>query len=216
MEDIVIRHYQLTDRGAVRRIAYDTAFFGNSAEVFFDSRELLEDLLTSYYLDHEPESCFVAESQGRVIGYLIGSKDYLALGKRAQGKVLPRLLGKSILQGALLKRKNFIFIIKLMRSFFRGELSSPDFSREYPAVLHINLADGFRNLGIGSRLMDAFFGYLARQKVKGVHLATFSENARRFYQRQGFTLLHTAKRTYFAYLLAKEVFCYTYGKKITA
>lgn len=216
MEDIAIRHYQLSDREPVRRIAYDTAFFGNSAAAFIDGREFLEGLLTDYYLDYEPESCFVAVFQEKVIGYLIGSKNYPALAKRGQGKVLPGFLRQVIFKGLLFRKKNFIFAIKLIRSFFRGELSSPDFSLSYPAVLHINLRDGFRNLGIGRRLMELFMNYLAQQKVKGAHLATLSEDAGRFYQKLGFNLLYTAKRSYFDHLTAKEVFCYTYGKKITA
>ncbi len=212
--DYLIRPYQSQDRQAVRRIAYATAFFGNSAKAFFDGEQFLEDSLTSYYLDYEPESCFVAESQGKVIGYLIGSRDYRALEKRSQGKVLSGLFAQLIFQGVIFKKKNFIFMLKLLRSFLRGELNVPDFSGRYPACLHINLAEGFRNFGIGRRLMETFLDYLSRQGVKGVHLATFSEDAGRFYQRMGFILLHTEKRSYFDHLLTKEVFCYTYGKKI--
>jgi ribosomal protein S18 acetylase RimI-like enzyme len=59
---------------------------------------------------------------------------------------------------------------------------------EYPAHLHVNLAPGFRNRGIGRNLIDAFAADAARAGAKGMHVVT-SADARnvRFYTRAGFS-----------------------------
>ena len=46
MEDIVIRKYKREDRQAVRDIAWETAFMGKPADVFFSDREIFADFLT--------------------------------------------------------------------------------------------------------------------------------------------------------------------------
>ncbi|MCR4337661.1 MAG: GNAT family N-acetyltransferase, partial [Candidatus Omnitrophica bacterium] len=74
MNQVHIRQYQPSDRAAVRRINYETAFLGYAPKLF-DSPELVADGLTLYFTDWEPESCFVIEDQGRVVGYVMGTKD---------------------------------------------------------------------------------------------------------------------------------------------
>ncbi|MCX5657255.1 MAG: hypothetical protein NTZ48_03390 [Candidatus Omnitrophica bacterium] len=88
----------------------------------------------------------------------------------------------------------------------------PDFSVDYPAVLHINLDKDYRNLNIGSRLIAIFMDYLARNKVSGVRLATMSDKSAVFFKKQGFNLLYQARRTYFRNLLGKDISVYIYGK----
>jgi ribosomal protein S18 acetylase RimI-like enzyme len=62
-----------------------------------------------------------------------------------------------------------------------------DAAEEFPAHLHVNLAPGFRNRGIGRYLIDAFAADAARAGSKGMHVVT-SADARnvRFYTRAGF------------------------------
>lgn len=69
-----------------------------------------------------------------------------------------------------------------------------DLSRSYPAHLHINLDPGWRNGGIGARLMDAFCAHAAGRRAPGVHVVTgrTSRNVR-FYERNGFRLLRTTR-----------------------
>jgi GNAT superfamily N-acetyltransferase len=68
-----------------------------------------------------------------------------------------------------------------------------DLSRSYPAHLHINLDPGWRNGGIGARLIEAFCAH-AERRVAGVHVVTgrHSRNVR-FYERNGFSLLRTMR-----------------------
>ncbi|MBI4981540.1 MAG: GNAT family N-acetyltransferase [Candidatus Omnitrophica bacterium] len=214
MNNIVIRQYQKSDRVSVRKIAWDTAFIGEPASAFFEGQDVFCDFLTKYFTDYEPESCFVAELDGKIIGYVIGAKDTHILAKKFLLQIFPILLACSFLKGVFFSKKNTIFFFNLFRSIFCGEFKMPDFSKEYPATLHINLAAGFRHIGVGSRLLQKYCDYLKIQGVKAVQLATMSEQAAEFFVNHGFSQLFSGKRTYFKYLTKKDIPIYIYGKKI--
>lgn len=215
MEEIIIRHYQKEDRQFVRELAWDTAFMGESAEVFFTGKEVFSGFLTEYFTDYEPESCFVAvNSNNKVIGYLLGAKDSKAVESTFTKKILAPLLKKAFFGGLLLKKKNWLFLFNSLRSLLCRESKIPDFSAEYPATLHINIDKEYRKLKIGSRLMAAYLDYLTKEKVKSVHLATLSDNAAEFFKARGFSLLAQGYRSYFRHILHKNVPLYIYGKKL--
>ncbi len=133
-EEIIIRPYAACDRGFVRDIAYDTALLGDSAIAFFEDREILSDFLTVCYLDYEPESCLVAESDNKVIGYLIGTKYVTVLEKVFRARILPSLLTKLLISGALFKKENITLIFHLALSFLKGEFKMPDCIKACSAV----------------------------------------------------------------------------------
>jgi len=213
MEEVIIRPYSQGDRDSVRGLAYDTAFMGDSADIFFNDRQLLEDFLTVSFIDYEPGSCFIAESKRKVVGYLMGLKNTSSLSRVYRFQTAFKLLFKSITHNIIFRRKSAQFLFYCLISFMKGEFHSPDFSQEYPATLHINLAEGFRNQGIGRNLVNVYLEYLVKEKVKGVRLATLSEKAARFYEQLGFIILYKRKRTYFRNILHRDVICYIYGKK---
>src|SRR5580658_5685961 len=72
-EKIIIRPYAPTDRTTTRQICCDTGFLGDPIETIFTDREVFADLFTSPYLNYEPNCAWVAETDGRVVGYLLGS-----------------------------------------------------------------------------------------------------------------------------------------------
>jgi hypothetical protein len=209
-----IRKFRSTDRSRVRQIAWDTAFIGKSASAFFEDEEFLKDLLTGYFTDYEPESCFVAESGNEVVGYLLGCRDSRTLDRVSMRFIAPRLVLQLICRNVLFRRKNIVFGLHMLESFLKGELSSPDFSRDYPATMHINIADGFRRSGGGSQLITAYLVYLKEHGIKGVRLATYSPDAGKFFCANGFSLMFQKARTYFRYILAREINVYIYAKKL--
>lgn len=214
MQEIIIRHYQDKDRTLVRSIAYDTALLGDPAYPFFEGKEILSDFLTSYFIDYEPCSCFIAEVGGKPAGYLLGAKDVSVLNKVSGSKIIPKLLMKAIACNVIFNKKNLTFIVNCVKSWLKGEFISPDFSRDYPAVLHINIQKEYRDQGVGRRLIAAYLDYLVKERIKGVHFATLSEKAARFYEKLGFNLLYKGKRSYLQGILHKDIFCYIYGKKL--
>lgn len=70
--NIFIRKFNNCDRKDIRRISCDTAFLEESRKVFFDDDEILADALTLYFTDYEPDSCFVAVKNDKIIGYIKG------------------------------------------------------------------------------------------------------------------------------------------------
>lgn len=214
MQEILIRQYAENDRASVRAIAANTAFLGKPCEAFFSDRETLADFLTLYFTDYEPQSCFIAESNHKVIGYIIGSINTNYSDRIFRAKILPLLLFKMSARLTLLRSKERVFLFNCILSFFKGEFNAPDFSRLYPATLHINIEEGFRNTGIGSRLISRFLGYLAQEGIKAVRLATLSPKASAFFEKNGFRLLYHKRRSYFRRILFRDINCLIYGRQV--
>ena len=210
----VIRKYGYRDRPVVRRICCDTAFMGEPSAIFFDDDEIFADALTSYFTDCEPESCFVAECDKKIVGYLLGAKDVKRMDKIFAVKIAAPLLIKALRRGALIKKKNTKFLLRVLLSLAKGEFKIPDFLKEYPATLHINIVKEYRMAGIGSKLIDAYMDYLTSQDVKGVHFATMSDKAGRFFGKLKFQLLFKTERSYFRHLLNKNITISIYGRRI--
>jgi GNAT superfamily N-acetyltransferase len=187
---------------------------GTSAAVFFSDHEFYSDLLTLYFTDYEPESCFVAEHNCQVVGYLLGSLNTISLDRVTVKKIVPRLLGAMLTRGVLCHRKNLVFLWHIIVSLVRGEFACADYSREYPATLHINLRQGYRGSGVGGVLIERYIALLRQRGISGVRLATYSEKAGEFFAKHGFVLLSSHRRTYFRYFLGKDIHVYIYGRKL--
>jgi ribosomal protein S18 acetylase RimI-like enzyme len=214
VEDAIIRAYRKDDRKAVRDIAFDTAFMGKPADVFFDDREILADFLTLYYTDFEPESSFVAEARGEVAGYLIGTRDVKSLTRAYVLVIAPRILFKAVSRGTIFRKKNLRFILFLVRSLLRGEFNSSDPAAPYPATLHINIREDFRGRDIGSKLIESYLSYLSGLKISGVHVSTLSDNAVNFFESNGFTLLNKRERSYFKNILGRNIWCGILARRV--
>src|SRR5438046_10289197 len=68
----LIRGYRRSDREGVRKLCCDTGFLGEPIDPVYEARELFADFLTTYYNDHEQETCFLLEVAGEIRGYLLG------------------------------------------------------------------------------------------------------------------------------------------------
>ena len=211
-EEVVIRPYKREDRETIRKICCDTAFMGQPMEIFFDDREILADIFTSYYTDYEPESIFVADFKGNVVGYLIGCKNTAIKEKIFSRFILTRILISFIKKGLIFKKKTLRFLFHAIKSLLKGEFQNPKVPKEYPADLHINIDESFRRFGLGTKLMDAFFEYLRKNNVTGIHLATFSEQGRNIFLKMGFTLLWERKTSQWRYLIHKDIETSAFGK----
>ena len=137
--EAVIRKYNAQDRLAVRQINCGTALMGEPSAVFFDDDEMFADALTLYFTDYEPGSCFVAEVQGKIVGYLLGAKDVRCMDKIMANKIAWPLLTKALRRGTFFRKKNVEFLFHVWLSLLKGEFKAPSFSKEYPATLHINM-----------------------------------------------------------------------------
>lgn len=147
---LTLRPVVPTDRDALARVAYETAYFGESAARFFPSRPLFAALWVAPYLTPGGGGLgFVAEREGgEVVGYILGSVDprRYSLALAAQ---VPGLLGRLVtgrLPGAGPSLRY------LLRSTRYGVEHPP--ADLYPAHLHLNLLASSRGLGAGGALLS--------------------------------------------------------------
>lgn len=210
--NIIIRKFNRSDREEVRKISCDTAFLEEPRKYFFDDDEVLADALTLYFTDYEPDACFVAVQKDKVIGYIIGSKNIRIMWRIFNTRIIPYLMIKILRKGVLFRRNTQRFLMHGIISFIKGEFFEPDFSRQYPATLHINIDKKFRGYGVGRQLIKNYLEFLRREGVRGVHFGTMSESAKIFFTKLGFTLLFAGKRSYLRYYFGKDTPGYIFGK----
>jgi hypothetical protein len=213
-DSFLIRPFEPRDRGAVRAISLATAMIGEPASRFLDGEEVLADLLTRYHTDFEPGSSFVAEKDGRVVGYLIGALDTRQADRITFTRIIWPVFFKVLFSGFFFRKKNWALIFQVVPFALSSGYVMPDFSKEYPATLHINILDGYRAFGMGAALMGTYLRYLSENKVLGVRMATMSEKAGRFFAQHGFAVLFQGERPYFRHLIGKNVPLLVYGKRL--
>ncbi|MFA5362935.1 MAG: hypothetical protein WC335_06825 [Candidatus Omnitrophota bacterium] len=208
-----IRPYRQEDRQAVRRISCETAFPDVSSPQIFTDDEILADALTVYFTDFEPESCFVAESAHKVVGYIIGARDVRMM-RRPLFSIFFNLLKKAMRRKVIFDKVNQRFSFYFLKSLLKGEFFIPDFSRFFPSTLHINLDRNFRNGGIGKALIDRYVRYLRGFKTPGIQVSTFSVIGKGFFIKMGFRLLFSGSRSFLMPYTGKTPGYYLLGRKL--
>lgn len=131
----------------------------------------------NYYIDNEPENCFVIDDSGKAVGYIICAEDYDRYEKIFNERYLP--LTKQYGEKRYDWAKSSSYLQKKFKS-------------EYPAHLHIDLLPEYQRMGLGRKLVDTLREHLSAKGVDGVCLTCGgkNENAQKFYKKCGFTLLH--------------------------
>jgi ribosomal protein S18 acetylase RimI-like enzyme len=180
-----IRKYVDGDREAIQEICYLTGYMGDSAERFWRHKKSFVEAWTSYYMDQEPESIYVATMNDKVVGYLTGCVDTL-LATRSKGNL-----------SFLIFRRGLLFRPGTAGFFWRGvfdsirykNVATDEFIDErWPSHLHINLLPVARGSGLGRALMGRWLDQLRQSGSPGCHLGTLVENtgAVAFFERMGF------------------------------
>ncbi|MBI3616014.1 MAG: hypothetical protein HY211_05810 [Candidatus Omnitrophica bacterium] len=185
----LIRSYDPKDRAAVRRISCETALYGNPIDPLFEDRELVADLLVRYYTQFEPESLWVAEAQGQVIGYLTGCRDSRRYERLFRCRILPLLLVGFLTRGHWHHGRTLHLLLRIWRSERRWSGARRSACAGYPAHCHLNLDREFRQAGTGSGLLKAFLNQLQSLHVPGIHIVTATDQGKRFFTRASFRLL---------------------------
>lgn len=196
-ERVIIRPYQDNDRKAIRSICCNTGFFGNPIESIFSDREVFADLFAGPYLDHEPDWALVAEADGRVIGYLLGS--------------VSSCFGLTLMYSGLQTT------LKMLRRFAAGDYSAHPRNRRFirwlltcgyreqpkhprgAAHLHLDIEKPYRGR-VGPMLWREYENRLRAAGVRGCYGAFFSRPDRQpelAYSRFGFSVFDRRRTTLF-------------------
>ncbi len=199
-QPFLIRGYRRSDREAVRKLCCDTGFLGDPIDPVYEDRELFADFLTTYYTDHEPESCFLLEMDGEIRGYLLGSRKPL----RNQLYAL---------------YQNVWLFFRALTRYFRYKARSRRFIRWLlvHAHFHVNLLPDARKVSTTRALMSAYLSYLYRSGEKRVYgqIVTFeSRRGEKMFERYGFKVLNRGEITKYKAFYPGSVYLSTVIKNL--
>lgn len=183
-----IRRYRREDRPAVR-VIYGMDEFARPKllEKYPRYAEYLADEM-SYYPDFEPESLFVAEVDGQVVGALLGAVNTSNFEQVYRSKIRWRLVWRG-LSGAY-GWPGWLTAV-LRTEWENRKVNAPKVNRDvYPAHLHIGVLPAFRRQGLGSEMMAKYAGYLQSCSIPGYHLyaSSFHPIGVAFYRKLGLEL----------------------------
>ncbi|GAA4413192.1 hypothetical protein GCM10023168_35840 [Fodinibacter luteus] len=141
------------------------------------------------YIDSCPDTLFLAEADGELVGYLTGCPDTALLGSEDE-----RITQAITRHKVMLRPRSAPFFLRstvdvLQAKVRGGEVASGEaVDRRWPAHLHINLALQARGTGAAHDLMASWQQWLTRAGSPGCHLQTLVENTRatRFFEKSGF------------------------------
>ena len=181
-EPLRIRAATAADLAAVGRISHRTGLLGAPIGRFFPDEALWADVFVRPYL---VAGCcnFVAEADGKVVAYIIGSCDPEAFGRWLRRRLPGLLLGRWLAGAYPHWWRDLPY---LGRALSQPAKHAP--ADRFPAELHINALPEARGRGVGSALMARFLDCLRARGVPGVQLGTTARNtaALRLYERFGF------------------------------
>ena len=69
-----VRKYEESDRAGVHFICHNSE--GPDEVPDFSTGQFYHNTFCNYYIDHEPENCFVIDDNGRAVGYLICAENF--------------------------------------------------------------------------------------------------------------------------------------------
>ncbi len=189
-----IRKCRKTDQEGIMHVCYKCGYMGDDAAGHFWDKKLFGLLFCLYYPRYETEHCWVAEDQGKIIGYILGTPNTKRQERVFLAKVRWRILLRVLFITSLRYHRDLKVIFRLFR-LPRSSLFSEQFHQEYPAHLHIDILEAYQRKGIGTRLITRFEAHIRKLKVKGIHLGTNEGNIKAipFYKKQGYKIIHIDK-----------------------
>ncbi len=167
---IIVRPFEERDRESIRRICRETGLKGDPTRLFFEDEEVIPLLYADYYLDYEPDACFVAEAGGRVVGYQIGSLSFQRRRRIMWTRIYPRIVLRILAKLLTLQyreKETYQTLWWILTRSWREAL--PDPPDQYPAHAHFNMEIDYRGRHAGRRLNALFRRYVLSMGVQGIH-----------------------------------------------
>lgn len=176
--DYIVRPYTEADRDAVHLICMATAEHRVRSET---RRLFLLRTTCDYYLDNEPENCFVAvktsdDGAERVAGYILCAAECEAYARRFRDRILPKI-GEYSKMNARVARADVLMYGR--------------FAMFFPSHLRLAVMPEDRGKGVGTALVEALTAHLRARRSKGVVVILNKKNsaARAFFANRGFSAL---------------------------
>lgn len=159
--NILVRRATAADWAGIAKVCADTGLAGAPVEA--DERGAFVQHWISPYRELRPGWTWAAAADGEIVGYLTGAPDTLAFEKERRRAFSPPPDSRDFFPEAVR--------LKLWA--------------EHPAHLMMNVAADYRGLGVGARLLQAFFAELRRAGVPSAHLVC-GPNSYSFFERMAF------------------------------
>ena len=161
--EIIVRSYLEKDLEAVHNICMATARHRVRNE---SGRLFLFKTSCDYYVECEPENCFVAVCRGedgteKVIGYALCAMDCERYARRFMEKYVPKIKAYSKLNAHIAKTDVLIY----------GQFAS-----FFPSHMRLAVLPDARRQGAGTLLVQAVCAHLSEQKSKGVLIIAEKKN----------------------------------------
>jgi ribosomal protein S18 acetylase RimI-like enzyme len=194
---VTIRAARRSDAAAISEVCYRTGFMGEDLRGTgrFDDQRLFALLFCLYYVRFETEHCFVAELEGKVVGYIIGTGRAESLKADFDRRMLWRVALRLFAYTSWSHPGAFREVLRWSKG--QGDSKPPE---GYRAHLHINILPGYQRRGIGSGLMAAFTEKLKAEGHERVYLETSNHNLKGlpFYRKHGFEEIWRGKQTFWS------------------
>ena len=188
MVEMIVRSFTDADRDPLLELFTRAGAGSPTGELWGHPASEAAVYLTPY-MELEPGSLFLAQTDRGLVGYLTGCLDSFAFPSESE-----RLDGAIRAFGLMRDRRAIRFFARATKDMIGakirseptadGDLADP----RWPAHLHINVAEEARGTGAADQLMASWFERLAGNDSPGCHLQTVVENTRavRFFERMGF------------------------------
>ncbi|MBP3696994.1 MAG: GNAT family N-acetyltransferase [Clostridia bacterium] len=133
------------------------------------------DTFCNYYIEKEPENCFVLDDDGKTVGYVICAENFDKFKPVYDAEYLP--LSKQY-EG----RYEWASTAYVLHEKYKAT---------YPAHLHIDILPEYHRKGYGGKLINALFEHLRSKGICGVMLTAGARNetGKGFYKKYGFELI---------------------------
>ena len=215
MEQVTIRSYKARDYQGVRDVCCATGLLGEPVGKVFSDEETFANLFTKYYTDVAPESAFVIENQGKIVGYVLGCLDNRKFRNYFLVKLLPQIIPKIIwryfTKYSLQERK---WVRRVALDGIKGSLNSPP----RPAHLHIDLLKEYRGRKVGKILINKFFQYMRDKGVDKIYGGVWSfdhKKTKHLYRKLGFQICAYQPSNIFKDILKKKVYALELMRDLT-
>lgn len=184
---VAVRAFEEADRPALRAV-FARAGEGSPSESLWGHTESEAAIYLDPYMEHEPDSLFLAWQDDELVGYLTGCLDSAAFpseSERIDRAIREhKLLTKAGPMRFFARATRDALVAKVRRQPAAGDFEDP----HWPAHLHINVVPAARGTGAADALMEAWHARLDAHGSPGCHLQTLVENTRasRFFARHGY------------------------------
>jgi ribosomal protein S18 acetylase RimI-like enzyme len=182
---MIIRECRIEDIKDLSNVALRTAMAGKDGQDFFYNKDLISQYYCEPYIRYDSQYCFTVEENNICCGYTVGTSNSYEFYKWFNETWLVKLRDQYLNCKSISSEEDRIL------QLIKEDVEIPDYLKQYPAHLHINLLDTMQGKSIGKKLILTLLQKFAEDNIKGVHLGVQIDNLRAigFYKHLGFKVI---------------------------